>query len=341
VLVTVDIQPVNHPPQVVQNPGTVRFDEDTCATVDLNNIFWDPDGDKLGFSAGGGLFLGVSIHNGNAIVRLQYPTWPSDWNGSETLTFTATDPSNATTSVNVDFSVIPVNDPPYAWRTLPNQSILEDMTVTLFNLNNYFRDPHGDALTFAVNGTSNVMVSIGPDGNVTFSPEANWSGTETMVFTASDSAHLTATLRFTLTVEPVDDAPELSKASVLPAGGDASTIFTFTVVCRDIDSSSVDVRLIIGRKSLPMERVSGDLRSGALYRVRTTLPEGNTTYYFQADDGTLRTDTASLERMVGAAPVDNTLLYIGMGSLIIVLMALAMAFAPPRKRRWEERDEEE
>lgn len=341
VRITLNIQPVNHPPQVVQDPGPVGFHEDTCATVDLNQVFWDPDGDLLSFSASGGLFLGVGIQNGVATVRLQYAIWPSDWNGNETLTFTATDPSNTSTGLDVAFNVIPVNAPPYVWRALPNQSMLEDMTVTMLNLNNYFRDPHGDALTFTVNGTSNVAVSISPDGNVTFAPAANWSGTETMVFSASDSAHLTATLRFTLTVEPVDEAPELRLASVSPTKGDASTLFTFTIVCRDIDSASADVRLVIGRKSLPMERVTGDLQRGALYRVRTALPEGKTTYYFEADDGASRTDTATLELNVGAAPFDNTLLYIGMGSLIIVLMALAMAFAPPRKRRWEERDEEE
>jgi len=90
-----------------------------------------------------------------------------------------------------------------------------------------------------------------------------------------------------------------------------------------------------------MERVSGDLQGGAQYRVRTTLPEGSSVVYFQADDGDLRTDSPSIEVRVGAAPLDNTLLYIGLGVAIIAVIALALVFSPPRKRRWEEGEEEE
>jgi hypothetical protein len=234
-----------------------------------------------------------------------------------------------------------VNNPPYVWRPLPNQSILEDHLITLFNLYSYFRDPDSDRLAFNVSATTNLSVNISYEGNVTFTPAANWSGSESMLFTAEDPSGLKAFLRFNLTVEPVDDAPVLTGPSVSPGKGDASTVFTFTVTCSDIDSPDANVRLILGRKSLPMERVSGSLRGGALYRVRTALPQGQTTYYFQADDGQLSTATGSLELDVGAAPVDNSLLYIGMAVLIIIVLALAMAFSPPRKRRWEEGDEEE
>jgi hypothetical protein len=339
--VALNITPVNNAPLVVSDPGMKAFSENGSVTLDLKRIFWDPDGDTLSYALTGGVDLAATISNGSAVVRTQYSSWPAGWDGHATLNFTATDPSGASAWIEVSFTVTPVNDAPYLWRTLPNQSIREDLAVTLLNLNNYFRDPDNDRLTFGVIGPSFITVIIGPDGNVTFIPAANWSGSESMVFSARDGAGLTASVGFTLTVDAVDDAPQLSLGTISPEKGDASTLFSFTVVCRDIDSPNVTVRLILGRKSLPMERVSGDLQGGALYRVRTTLAEGQTVVYFQADDGDLRTDSSSLDVDVKSSPLDNTLLYMSLGVLIIVVIALALAFSPPRKKRWEEGDEEE
>jgi hypothetical protein len=339
--VSVNITPENDAPQTVLGPGERSFAEDNHTALDLKSAFWDPDGDVLVYTFSGGMYLTANITDGIAVVRTQYSSWPPGWDGREALNFTATDPTGASASWTVNFTVTGVNGPPLLWRNLPNQSIMEDLAVTMFNLNSYFRDPDNDMLRFTVVGPLFTMVNITPDGSVTFIPTANWSGSETMVFTAADPNGLAASANFTLTVEPVDDAPQLSLGSSEPAGGDTSTLFTFTVICRDIDSPNVTVRLVIGRKSLPMERVSGDLQGGALYRVRTTISEGRSVFYFQADDGDLRTDSASIEVDVGAAPQDNTLLYIGLAVLIIVVIALALAFSPPRKRRWEEGEEEE
>jgi hypothetical protein len=339
--VSLNITPVNDAPRTVLGPGERTFAEDNQTAVDLKTAFIEPDGDILVFNFTGGMYLTANITNGAAVVRAQYSSWPPGWDGRESLEFTATDPSGASSSWSVNFTVTGVNGPPYVWRTLPNQSMREDLPVTMFNLGSYFRDPDNDILRFSVVGPMQVLVNISADGNVTFSPAANWSGSETMVFTATDPSGLAASVSFTLTVEPVDDAPQLSLGSSEPKKGDSSTLFTFTVVCRDMDSPNVTVRLIIGRKSLPMERVSGDLQGGALYRVRTTMSEGQAVVSFEADDGDLRTDSPSIAVSVGAAPLDNTLLYIGLAVLIIVVIALALAFSPPRKKRWEEGDEEE
>ena len=338
---TINITAVNDAPRTVLGPGDVSFAEDRNASVDLRAAFSDPDGDVLVFGHTGGMYLTANISGGVASVRTQYSFWPPGWDGRETQNFTATDPSGSTAIWMVNFTVIGVNGGPYLWRAMPNQSMMEDQPVMMFNLYSYIRDPDNDPLRFSVFGPVRVSVNISSDGNVTFTPAANWSGSETMVFSATDPSGLAASTSFTLTVEPVDDAPQLSIGSCEPKDGDASTLFTFTVVCRDIDSSNVTVRLVIGRNSLPMERVSGDLQGGAQYRVKTTLPEGRAVVYFQAEDGDLRTDSSSIEVNVGASPVDNTLLYIGLGVLIIAIIALALVFSPPRKKRWEEGDEEE
>jgi hypothetical protein len=208
-------------------------------------------------------------------------------------------------------------------------------------LNGYFRDPHGEPLAFTVTGFSaNVTVNISSDGWVTFTPAANWSGSSGMHFFAADPFGERASMQFNLTVEPGDDAPVLSGARISPSKGDTGTVFTFTVVVLDQDSASVTVMLKAGRKSIIMEKVSGTLSSGATYRVRTALPEGDNAFYFQADDGERTASTDSVELNVPAGTPDNTILYISLLALIIIVVALALAFSPSsQKKGWNDEEE--
>ncbi|WP_154216559.1 Ig-like domain-containing protein, partial [Vibrio parahaemolyticus] len=69
-----------------------------------NEVFKDSDS-SLEFSVSGNSNVLVSIENGIATIS---PT--ADWNGSEILTFKATDPSDESISQTVNFTVAPVAD---------------------------------------------------------------------------------------------------------------------------------------------------------------------------------------------------------------------------------------
>jgi len=337
VAVTLNVLPVNHAPLVAAPVGNLTFAEHGNATVDLGAAFRDPDNDTLAFSALDNIMLGVTFQGGIAVVAARDP----HWFGNESITFSARDPSNATATLVVNFTVTYVNDAPYIFRVLQDQSIREDSPTALFNLNGYFRDPHGDALSFTVTGYGpDVSVNISSDGWVTFTPAANWTGSTTMLFSAEDPFGERASMQFNLTVERVDDAPVLTAPKVSPSKGDTGTVFTFTVMVRDPDSSSVTVMLKAGRRSMVMERVSGDLSTGATYRVKTALPEGDNAFSFQADDGEMTSFTESAELRVLAKTTDNTILYISLLALIIIVVALALAFSPSGgKEKWTDEEE--
>jgi len=335
--VSLTVVPVNHAPMVAAPVGNLTFAEHGNVTVDLGAAFWDPDNDTLVFSSLDNIMLGVTYEEGQAIVTARDP----HWFGNESITFSARDPSNATATLVVNFTVTYVNDAPYIFRVLQGQSIREDTPTALFNLNGYFRDPHGDALSFTVTGYGpDVSVNISSDGWVTFSPAANWTGTVTMLFSAEDPFGQRASMQFNLTVERVDDAPVLSAPKVVPSKGDTGAVFTFTVLVTDPDSTSVTVMLKAGRRSFLMELVSGDLSTGATYRVKTALPEGDNVFYFQADDGERTSTTSSVELRVAAKTPDNTILYISLLALIIIVVALALAFSPTGgKEKWKDEEE--
>ncbi|WP_256096192.1 cadherin-like domain-containing protein, partial [Vibrio parahaemolyticus] len=96
---------VNDAPTVENAIADQVLSEDFDAyTIDLNEVFKDSDS-SLEFSVSGNNSIQISIVNGVATIT---PT--ADWNGKETITFTAKDPSGESVSQTVDFTVAPVVD---------------------------------------------------------------------------------------------------------------------------------------------------------------------------------------------------------------------------------------
>lgn len=86
-------------------------------------------------------------------------------------------------------------------------------TVNISNLSYFFNDSDGDALTFSVvESPTGISVSISND-MVTFTPNANWTGNTSVMFSASDGQQATLSNPVSLNVTPVNDIP---LASVIP-----------------------------------------------------------------------------------------------------------------------------
>jgi hypothetical protein len=120
------------------------------------------------------------------------------------------------------------NTPPVPKEVLPDPWIDEDTTdESWINLMNAFEDPDGDLLTWTVNPTPlHIEVSIDQaTGKVTFRPEANWNGQESLTFIASDGEGQ-ATQTVTVTVVPVNDIPRFGSVNGDPVTGDT---ITFTI----------------------------------------------------------------------------------------------------------------
>ena len=67
---------------------------------------------------------------------------------------------------------------------------------------------YGDHLAFTNSGNTNIVVAIDQaSGVVTLSPDANWTGSETITFTATDDSSATATDDVIVTVNNIEDTP--------------------------------------------------------------------------------------------------------------------------------------
>ncbi len=79
-----------------------------------------------------------------------------------------------------------------------------------FNLNDHFADNATDVLTFTFEVPSvNVFVSIDSQGLVSFSASENWFGVTTATFKAQDTSGAWVSFTINVTVNPVNDPPEI------------------------------------------------------------------------------------------------------------------------------------
>ncbi|MGR5165528.1 Ig-like domain-containing protein, partial [Vibrio owensii] len=125
-------------------------------TINLNDAFSDVDDaeSELTFSVSGNSNIQVSIVDGIATIT---PT--ADWNGSEELTFTATDLSGLEVSQTVDFTVNAVAD-----IVSDRANIVEDTPTILDVLDNDSFEGKSPVVSVeAGNGPANGSVVVNDD----------------------------------------------------------------------------------------------------------------------------------------------------------------------------------
>ncbi|HIF6105740.1 TPA: Ig-like domain-containing protein, partial [Vibrio parahaemolyticus] len=149
---------VNDAPTVENAIADQELSEDFATyTIDLNEVFKDTDS-SLEFSVSGNNSIQISIVNGVATIN---PT--ADWNGSEILTFTATDPSGESVSQTVNFTVAPVAD-----IVADKATVVEDTPTIIKVLGNDTFEDDGKVVSLdAENGPKNGTVIVNNDGTVT------------------------------------------------------------------------------------------------------------------------------------------------------------------------------
>jgi len=223
---TITVSAVNDPPVVSDIPD-VGFPEDgSNSSIDLDGYVTDPDNTdaQITWAYAGHTNVNVSIDSISHVVTF---TSTLNWHGSESITFTATDPGNLSDSDSMTVTVSAVNDPPVV-SNIPNVGFPEDGSNSSIDLDGYVTDPDNtDAqIDWTHAGNTNVNVSIDSVTHVvTFTATLNWHGSETITFTATDPGNLSDSDSMTVTVSAVNDPPLVSNipdVSFVENGGDSS-----------------------------------------------------------------------------------------------------------------------
>ena len=216
----VEPAPANEPPQVGGIPGESILEGGTFSKIKLDNFVSD-DSDQpsqIRWKVSGNKNLKVSISPDHTV---EIATPNPLWNGSEDLTFTATDSKGASASETVNFTVESVNNPPVVSQ-IPSQVITEGKQFAKIRLDDFVNDP--DHKKDQISWDTEVIPAGGPqadgdlsvtiDGNrvaTVIVPDAHWYGAATIKFIANDPDYGSDNKTAAFTVTPVNDPPAFTK----------------------------------------------------------------------------------------------------------------------------------
>ncbi|WP_031818030.1 tandem-95 repeat protein, partial [Vibrio parahaemolyticus] len=278
---------VNDAPTVENAIADQVLSEDFDAyTIDLNEVFKDSDS-ALNFSVSGNDSIQISIVSGVATIT---PT--ADWNGKETITFTAKDPSGESISQTVNFTVAPVAD-----IVADNATVVED-TPTIIKVlgNDTFESTDKVVSLDAENGPKNGTVIVNNDGTVTYTPDENYVGKDTFTYIVT-SGGVSESTTVEVNVTPVNDAPV--------AKGDIATTQEDTAVTIDVLPNDTDIdgdKLSIESASVPEAQGKVEIVEGKLVFTPAENFNGDAEITYTVTDGQLA-DEAKVTVTVN--PVNN------------------------------------
>src|SRR5215207_6256762 len=208
---TVNVTAVNDAP--VADDQSVTTDEDTAKQVTPSAS--DVEGEDLGYTMVSAPQHGTLSGTG---ANLTY-TPEADYNGPDSFTFKANDGIAYSDPATVTIAVDAVNDAPVA--NADTKSTNED-TPLIFAARQLLGndDPgpaneSGQTLTLtAVNQALNGQVSLGTNGDITFTPDAGFNGQASFEYTDCDNGSPSQCSEMiaivNVTMSPVNDAPSFT-----------------------------------------------------------------------------------------------------------------------------------
>ncbi len=285
--VTVTVTAMNDAPEA--NDDTASVDEDGSVEIDVLDNDTDLDGDDLTISSVTPGNKGTAVISGGKIVY----TPDSDWNGTDSFTYTISDGNGGTDTATVTVTVTAMNDAPEAKDD--TASVNEDSSVEIDVLDND-TDLDGDDLSISSVTPGNKGTAVISGGKIVYTPDADWNGTDSFTYTISDGNGGTDTATVTVTVTAMNDAPE-AKDDTASVNEDSNV--EIDVLDNDTDLDGDDLTIILAGSAT---KGTVTVKSGGLKVVYTPDSDWNGTdsFTYTISDGNGGTDTATVTVTVNA-----------------------------------------
>jgi hypothetical protein len=189
----VTVRPVNDAPVAVDD--AVSTPEETAVTIDVLANDTDVDGDPLQVVAFAQATYGRVVRNNNGTFTY---TPALDFYGTDSFEYTISDAQGETATATVLITVLPVRDAPIALA----------LAITVGEAGGVIRpgdilagDVANDPLRrIEVTQPLFGVVVVNPDGTLTYTPNANVSGTDSFDYTVTDGSGQSATATVTITI---------------------------------------------------------------------------------------------------------------------------------------------
>lgn len=279
--VTVTVNAVNDAP-VTQNVSFTT-DEDTPYTESYIGYVSDIDGDDLTIIGVTNPTFGTATCEGTDCTYTPY----QDVHGTDSFTYKVNDGELDSNISTVSVTINPVNDAPIAndvtaSTTSRTENMRQSVDITLS-----VTDADGDDLTISIvsdvsNGTTSLSGST-----VTYTPTANYDGTDTFTYKANDGTVDSNIATGTITITDTNQAPIANDMSL---SLDRESSIDFTLDASDQDGDSLS-------KTIVSQPDNGTLVPGAGLNYTYTPDSGyfgTDSFTYKVNDGTSDSDVKTV-----------------------------------------------
>ena len=248
-------------PQIDDVPENARAGRNVVRVV-----FTDPESERLIYSLDSDEFA-INSSTGQITVKqgdaLDYETNPS-----YSVDVIAADPFGADATATLTIGISNVNEAPEAVDDAPSR-FDEDTSVTIDVLAND-TDPENDDLTVtSVTRPSEGSATVNSDGTITYTPNANYHGSDSFTYRARDTGNLNSNVAtVALTIDSVNDDPTFPSATMerrVSESADPGTEVGAPVTATDVDEGDTLTYRLSGTDagSFDIGRDSGQITVGA------------------------------------------------------------------------------
>ncbi|MCB9969813.1 MAG: tandem-95 repeat protein [Geminicoccaceae bacterium] len=274
--VTVRVNPGNDAPVAADDAATMAEDGKALKIPVLANDT-DIDGDRLTVTAiGNEATLGTATIAKGGITYTPF----KDATGTDTFTYTVSDPSGATSTATVTVEITPVNDAPTAVDDTATTA--EDTLVTISPLAND-SDVDGDQVSVTAVGAARLGTVVLDGDTLTYTPNENAHGTDRFTYTISDGdgdGALTSTATVTVTIDSVNDAPVANADTATTTEDRALAV---NVIANDTDADG-DRLTVTGITAAPANGTAEIVNNQIRYTPNADF-NGEDTLTYSVDDG--------------------------------------------------------
>jgi hypothetical protein len=272
---------VNHAPVAVSD--VVTLDEDTFVDVNVAANDTDEDGDPLTASIVTQPAHGLATLNAGGTIRYQPAP---NYNGSDSLTYRIEDGWGGAAVGTVNITVAPVNDRPVAmddaYTTLEDTPLSVAAPGVIVNDS----DVDGDTLSATVLATpSHGTLVLAPSGAFTYTPAANFNGSDIFSYQVDDGHAGSAAAYVRLTIVSVLDTPVAVSDSFTTNEDAVLTVAPPGVLANDTDGDGDALStILVGPPAHGTLDLAAD---GSLTYTPGPNYHGEDGFSYRATDGTL------------------------------------------------------
>ena len=243
--VTINVNSVNDAPVAANDEYAVNEDEElTIAAPGILGNDSDIDGDALSAVMVSGPASGTVTVNPDGSFTY---TPNADFNGVDGFSYQVSDGTESSDVATVTINVCPQNDDPTAAEDSYSTDEDTALVIAAPGVLSNDTDPDGDPLTAILGtGPANGTVTLNADGSFEYTPNADFSGSDSFTYTASDGSGASAETTVNITVSAVNDDPTAEGDSFSTDEDTALVIAAPGVLGNDADPDGDPLTAILG-----------------------------------------------------------------------------------------------